>query len=184
VRIDSKRFKKLVQARGMSVEQLASVVARVGLKGRENQDAVSAVGNWMAGRDQPKCKPGDIRKLAGALGVEVHQIAKFQADFFFHRGSPRKVGLIVDMIRGKKYETALNLVTFTPRRAAVDVKTALQAALADAEAANADLSKLVVVESSADDGPRMKRFQPKDRGRAHRILKRMTHIKVSLVQKD
>ncbi len=181
MRIHASKLKKMATARGMTAESLAKSIERASLKGDR---AVSAVGNWMAGRDHPKCKPADIRRLAGALQCEVAQIAKFQADFFFHRGSPRKVGLIVDLIRGKKYETALNLVTFTPKRAAVDVKNALKAALADAEAANADVSKLVVAESTADEGPMMKRFQPKDRGRAHRILKRMTHIKVSLVQKD
>jgi len=41
-----------------------------------------------------------------------------------------------------------------------------------------------VAESVSDEGPMMKRFQPKDRGRAHRILKRMSHIKIALVQKD
>ena len=57
-------------------------------------------------------------------------------------------------------------------------------ALADAEQGGADVGKLVVAESVSDEGPMMKRFQPKDRGRAHRILKRMSHIKIALVQKD
>lgn len=181
MRIHSDNFKKLAKARGMSAEQLGAAVTRSGLKAR---DAASAVTNWMEGSDHPRCKAQDIRKLAGALGVDAAAIAKFECSFYFHRGSPRKISLITDLIRGKKYETALNLVTFTSKRAAVDVKQALMSALADAEQGGADVSKLVVAESVSDEGPMMKRFQPKDRGRAHRILKRMSHIKIALVQKD
>jgi large subunit ribosomal protein L22 len=180
VRIHSENLKAIAKARGMSAEQLGTAVVRSGLKAVE---ATSAVGNWMAGRDHPRCKPADIRRLAGALGVTVADIAKFECVFWFHRGSPRKISLITDLIRGKKYETALNLVTFTKKRAAVDVKQALMSALADAEQGGADVSRLVVAESVSDEGPMMKRFQPKDRGRAHRILKRMSHVKISLVQK-
>ena len=98
----------------------------------------------------------------------------------YHRGSPRKVALLTDLVRGKDVDTALNLLTFTTKRAAVDVKKALSAAIADAEQANADVTALVVADSRVDDGPRLKRFQPKDRGRAHQILKRMSHITIAL----
>ncbi|MCE2925614.1 MAG: 50S ribosomal protein L22 [bacterium] len=181
MRIHSDNFKKLARSRGISAEQLAAAVVRPGLKA---SDAPSAISNWMQGRDHPRCKAQDVRRLAGALGVEVPAIAKFECTFYFHRGSPRKISLITDLIRGKGYETALNLVTFTSKRAAVDVKQALMSALADAEQGGADVGKLVVAESVSDEGPMMKRFQPKDRGRAHRILKRMSHIKIALVQKD
>jgi len=180
VRIHSDNFKKIAKARGISAEQLATAVVRSGLK---QVEAVSAVNNWMSGCDHPRCKPADIRRLAGALSVSPADIAKFECTFYFHRGSPRKVGLITDLIRGEKYEKALDLVTFNKRKAAVDVRQALMNALADAEQAGADVSKLVVAESVSDEGPMMKRFQPKDRGRAHRILKRMSHIKIALVQK-
>jgi large subunit ribosomal protein L22 len=180
MRIHGDKLKKMMAARGATPETLGPVVERTGIK---KDDAVKCIRNWMRNNDHPRAKAGDIRKLAGALGCEVADIARFECTFYFHRGSNRKVGLVVDLIRGKSYETALNLVTFTTKRAAVDVKQALMAAYADAEQANADVGSLVVVESTADEGPMMKRFQPKDRGRAHRILKRMSHIKISLATK-
>jgi large subunit ribosomal protein L22 len=167
-------------AKGLGVEQLAQAVERTGLTGAR---AESAVGNWMRGSDHPRCKREDVAGLAGALGCSVADIASFECIFKYHRGSPRKAKLLVDLIRGKKVETALNLLTFTTRRAALDIKKALNAAIADAQQAEADLSALVVSRSTVGDAPRAKRFQPKDRGRAHPILKRMTHITIGLEER-
>jgi large subunit ribosomal protein L22 len=89
----------------------------------------------------------------------------------------------VDLVRGKRVDAALNLLTFTTKRAALDVKKALQAAVNDAQQAEADLDALVVSTATVGDAPRIKRFQPKDRGRAHPILKRMTHITIGLEEK-
>ncbi|MBC7834841.1 MAG: 50S ribosomal protein L22 [Phycisphaerales bacterium] len=138
----------------------------------------------MRGSDHPRCKAEDIRTLASALGVEVPDLARFTCVLKYHRGSPRKVGLLVDLIRGKNAITAENMLTFTTKRAAVDVKKALLAARSDAELAQADIENLVVAESRVDDGPQIKRFQPKDRGRAHRILKRTSHITIGLQVAD
>lgn len=181
MRIHSNNFKKLAAEKGLDAARLAEVVARDGLKGDR---AVSAINNWMRGSDHPRCKSGDIKKLAGAMGVEPSKIAKFSARFSFHRGSPRKAALLAALIRGKKYETALNLLTFTSKRAAVDVKQALMAAFADAEQADADIDRLFVSESSVNAGPVMKRFHQKDRGRAHAIHKKMAHITVALTEKN
>jgi len=181
VRIHSNNFKKIAAEKGLDATRLGEVVAREGLKGDR---AVSAVGNWMPGSDHPRCKAEDIKKLAGALGVEVSKVAKFSAKFSFHRGSARKAGLVAALIRGKKYETAINLLTFTTKRAAVDIKQALMAALADAEQADADIDRLFVSESSVNAGPVLKRFHQKDRGRAHAIHKKMSHITVALTEKN
>ncbi|MCW8138359.1 MAG: 50S ribosomal protein L22 [Planctomycetota bacterium] len=137
----------------------------------------------MRGADHPRCKAEDINRLAQALGVAPAKIAKFTCVFRASRGSPRKAKLLTDLIRGKSLDDALNLLTFTTKRAAVDVKKALNAAFSDAQQANADANALVVAESMVDDGPRMKRFQPKDRGRAHRIIKRMSHISIALEER-
>jgi large subunit ribosomal protein L22 len=181
MRIHSTNLKKIAAEKGLDAARLGEVIAREGLKGDK---AVSAVGNWMRGSDHPRCKGEDIKKMAAALGVEVKAIAKFSALFRYHRGSPRKASLLTDLVRGKKYETALNLLTFTTKRAAVDVKQALMAAYADAEQADADIDRLYVVESSVNAGPVLKRFQQKDRGRAHPIMKRMSHITVALAEKN
>ena len=180
MRINGPKLRKLAGAKGLGIEQLAQAVERTGLTGSR---AESAIGNWMRESDHPRCKREDIVGLASALGCPVADIASFECIFKYHRGSPRKAKLVVDLIRGKKVETALNLLTFTTKRAAVDIKKALNAAIADAQSAEADLSTLVITRSTVGDAPRMKRFQPKDRGRAHPIIKRMTHITIGLEER-
>lgn len=137
----------------------------------------------MAGRDHPRCKAKDITALAEALRCEVREIAKFTSQVMYHRGSPRKAALVVDLVRGKPVAEAFNLLSFTPKRAAVNVKKALASAIADAEAADADVSELFVSESRVDQAPHIKRFRPKDRGRAHPILKRQSHITISVQER-
>jgi len=181
VKIRGDQLRTLAEAAEMSVEDLANAVSRKGLEGDR---AVSAVGNWMRGSDHPRCKAEDIRKLAGALRCSVADIARFTCIFKQHRGSPRKVKLLVDLIRGKNINDALNMLTFTTKRAAVDVKSALRSAIDDAEALNADINNLYVAESRVDAGPVMKRFQPKDRGRAHPIMKRMAHITIGVEERN
>lgn len=177
MRIHGKNLISAAQEKGVTVERLADAVARTGLS---RPDAESAVRNWMGDRDHPRCKSEDIRNLAAALGVEVSRIARFESVYRFSRGSPRKAKLLVDLIRGKRLLEAETLLRFNIKRAAVEVRKALRAAAADAQQANADENALVISQSRVDDGPRMKRFHQKDRGRAHRILKRMAHIRISL----
>ncbi|MBK7404476.1 MAG: 50S ribosomal protein L22 [Phycisphaerales bacterium] len=138
----------------------------------------------MAGRDHPRCKARDIAALAQALGCEVRDLAKFTSEVNFHRGSDRKARLIVDLVRGRSADEALTILTFAPQRAAVNVKKALAAAVADAELADADVGELIVSEVAVDTATPIKRFQPKDRGRAHPILKRQSHITVSVQERD
>ena len=177
MRLRGDKLKKLAGKSGVTVEQLAQAVERTGLSG---DDAVSAVKNWMIGRDHPRCKATDIAKLAGAVGVQPKDIARFVSRIVQHRGSPRKAKLLVDLVRGKNVDEALNLLTFTTKRAAVNVKKALSAAIADAEQADADVTALFVAESRVDDAGMLKRFQPKDRGRAHPIEKRFSNITIGV----
>ena len=100
-----------------------------------------------------------------------------------HRGariSPTKVRPVAKLIRGKRIDEALSILEMSKRRGAVLLKQALLAAQANADQAEADLRTLVVTEARIDKGPTMKRFQPKDRGRAHPILKRTSHIVVAV----
>ncbi len=174
------QLKKRAEAAGVSLEQLAEAVARTGLNERE---ALKAVRNWLAGRDHPRCKAADIRALAEAVGAQPHEIAKFTSMIRHHRGSPKKAKLLADLIRGKSYVDAENMLAFTTKRAAVNMRKCLQAAMAEAEEAGADVGSLVVAESTVDGSTHIKRFQPKDRGRAHPILKRTSHITISLVER-
>ncbi len=98
------------------------------------------------------------------------------------RISPKKIRLIADLIRGKSIEDALAILQHNKRRGAVFMAHALNAAIANADQAEANLRELVVSEARCDDGPRIKRFQPKDRGRAHPIIKRTCHITVSVAE--
>jgi large subunit ribosomal protein L22 len=180
VKIRGERLKSLAAKAGLSVEQLAEAVARTGLDGDR---AMSAIRNWMGGRDHPRCKSQDIGKLAAAVGVQPKDIARFTSEVRYSRGSPRKAKLVTDLIKGKSYLEAENLLRFSTKRAAVNIRKALNAAYADAQIADVDVERLFVVESRVDGGPVMKRFQPKDRGRAHRILKPMSHITIGVEER-
>ncbi|MBY0262481.1 MAG: 50S ribosomal protein L22 [Phycisphaerales bacterium] len=181
MKINGTKLTAVAAAKGATVEQLAQAVERTGLVGDR---AVSAVGNWMRGSDHPRCKREDIVALSSALQVPVSAITTFQCIFKFHRGSPRKAKLLVDLIRNKNVVVAENLLTFTTKRAALDIKKALLAARDEATANQADPERLFVSVSTVADGPRMKRFQPKDRGRAHPIIKRMAHITIGLEERN
>ena len=98
----------------------------------------------------------------------------------YARISPRKARLIVDMIRGRGVQDALNVLKFSPHRAAVMISRVLSSAIANADEAEADVEKLYVADACIDEGPTIKRFRPKDRGRAHSILKRTSHIRVGV----
>ena len=100
-----------------------------------------------------------------------------------HRGariSPKKVRPVIDMIRRKPVDEALTILAGSKRRAAVFIGQALDAAIANADQAEADTRRLVVTEARVDEGPTIKRFQPKDRGRAFPINKRTSHIVVGV----
>jgi len=181
VKINGPKLRAIADKKGASIDTLAQAVERTGLTGERAQTAVR---NWMRSNDHPRCKREDVAALAASLQCGVTEIAKFSAVHKYHRGSPRKAKLLVDLIRGKGVDDAMNLLTFTTKRAALDVKKALSAAVADAEQADADVTSLVVIESTCHNGPHMKRFQPKDRGRAHPILKRMAHITIGLEERN
>ena len=100
-----------------------------------------------------------------------------------HRGariSPTKVRPVARLICGKRIDEAISILEMSKRRGAVLLKQALLAAQANADQAEADVRNLIVTEARVDKGPVIKRFQPKDRGRAHPILKRTSHIVVAV----
>jgi large subunit ribosomal protein L22 len=181
VRIRANKLKQRAAAAGVTPEQLAQAIADDSFR---VDRATSAVNNWMAGRDHPRCKAATITKLASALQCEPKDIAAFTSEVRGHRGSPRKAGLIAGLIRGKNVSTALDLLNFNTKKAAVNFKKCLNAAITDAELAGADTTALFVSESRVDNGPVIKRFQPKDRGRAHQILKPLAHITISVEERS
>ncbi|MEL6329337.1 MAG: 50S ribosomal protein L22 [Planctomycetota bacterium] len=121
--------------------------------------------------------------MSAAVGCRPKDISRFVSRVRNHRGSPKKAQLVMDMIRGKTFEDARLSLQFSTKRAAVNVHKALMAAYAEAEELGADGNRLVVAESRVDGGLHIKRFQPKDRGRAHPILKRTSHITVGVQER-
>lgn len=104
----------------------------------------------------------------------------YQAIHRFARISPRKARLVMDLIRGRKVDDALNLLGFSKKRAAVLIDKVVRSAVANAAEQEADADDLLVKACWVDDGPVIKRFQPKDRGKAYPIKKRTSHLVVSL----
>lgn len=97
----------------------------------------------------------------------------------FLRISPRKVRLVVDQIRGKEVDRALNILKFTPKRSAAIVSKVLRTAIANAEnTQSVDVDRLYVKQVKVDEGGMWKRFMPRAQGRATRIRKRLSHITI------
>ena len=95
------------------------------------------------------------------------------------RISPRKLDLVAATIRGKKASLAVNELTFSKKRIAIDVKKALNSAIANAENNhNLDVDRLVVAEASVGKGIVMKRFQTRGRGKAAGIKKPFAHLTI------
>ena len=108
----------------------------------------------------------------------------YKATHRFARIAPRKARLVAALIRGRRVDDALTQLELSNKRAAWFLKTVLKSAIANAEEADADVRSLYISESRVDAGPTMKRFQPKDRGRAHTILKRSSHLVVAVDEKE
>jgi large subunit ribosomal protein L22 len=112
--------------------------------------------------------------------AEVISDRMWTAKHRFARISPRKVRLVTGLIRDRKVAEALDVLKFTRKRAAVFVLNTLKSAMANADEAEADMANLFVCEARVDGGPTVRRWRPKDRGRAHPIDKRTSHIVVSV----
>jgi len=107
-----------------------------------------------------------------------HAVAKYV------RISPRKVQIVIDLIRGKKVDDALAILAYTPKSAAPIVEKVLASAIANAENnMEMDRSTLYVAEVYANQGPTLKRYWARSHGRADMIKKHTSHITVVLDQK-
>lgn len=105
------------------------------------------------------------------------QTAKAQLNHL--RISPRKVKIVLDLIRGKDVGAALNALMFTPKAASEPVKKLLLSAMANGENNhNMDPEKMYVQTTYVNPGPTIKRIMPRAQGRAYRILKRTSHITI------
>jgi large subunit ribosomal protein L22 len=103
------------------------------------------------------------------------------AKLTYARISPQKCRLVADQVRGMPVEQALTLLSFSPKKAAGIVRKVLESAIANAEHnEGADIDELKVSAICVDEGPVLKRFNARAKGRADRILKRTSHITVTV----
>jgi large subunit ribosomal protein L22 len=114
---------------------------------------------------------------------------EFRAQVRFTRVSPQKARLVLDLIKGRKVEDALNTLVFTKKRVAATVEKLLRSALENAnylsseKGIDVDVDKLYVKNAVANDGPRMKRIRPAPMGRAFRYVRRISHIEIVLAER-
>ena len=107
-----------------------------------------------------------------------------RAKLSYARISPRKVKIVIDLIRNKPVGVALGILKTTPKAASPIVEKLLKSAIANAENNNGmNVENLYIEECYANKGPTMKRIKPRAQGRAYRIEKRMSHITIVLNEK-
>ena len=100
------------------------------------------------------------------------------------RISPQKCRLVADQVRGKPVEQALQLLAFSPKKAAAIIKKVLESAIANAEHnEGADIDELKVSTIYIDEGPTMRRWKARAKGRVNHIIKRTSHVTVMVGDK-
>jgi len=100
------------------------------------------------------------------------------------RIAPRKVRLVVDLIRGKQVGEAVAILNHTPRSASPVIEKVLKSAVANAEHNyDMDINNLIITEAYVNEGPTLKRFRPRAQGRASAINKRTSHITIVVSEK-
>ncbi len=108
-----------------------------------------------------------------------------KATLKYARLSPQKMRLVADQIRGLPVERALNVLAFSNKKGAAIVKKVLESAIANAEHNDgADIDELTISAICVDQGPTLKRLRPRARGRADRIIKRMSHVTVTVAESE
>ena len=121
------------------------------------------------------------------MAVETNE---YRAEARFQRVSPQKARLVLDLIKGRGVEEALNTAAFTKKRIAPVIHKLLTSAVDNAKyvagerGLDLDVDNLYVKQALANDGPRMKRIRPAPMGRAYRYQRRLTHIILSVAERE
>jgi large subunit ribosomal protein L22 len=104
----------------------------------------------------------------------------------YARIAPRKAALVMALIRGRKVDDAMSVLQFSTKRAAVMISKVVKSAVANynEQTVEQNNGELVITEARVDAGPVIKRFQPKDRGKAHNIMKRTSHLVITVKGED
>ena len=178
--LSGKKLTDVCKKQDVDDGQLAEHLARGGVS---KDDALSAIRNWKKCLYSPNPGNEDIDRLASGLGVEKGAISEWRASYRYAPMSASKVRLVAQLIAGRDVQDALDLLTFTHKRAAPAIKKLLQSAIANADEQEADVDNLFVSEARVDQAGRRigtKAWHPKDRGRAHPIRKEASHIHVTV----
>ena len=118
-----------------------------------------------------------------------YESQEFRAEAKFQRVSPQKAKLVLDLIKGRRVEDALQTVAFTKKRVAPLVEKVLRSALENANylseerGLNLDVDNLYVKMAVANEGPRLKRIRPAPMGRAFRYQRRMSNVLITIAEK-
>ena len=121
------------------------------------------------------------------MAVETKE---YRAEARFQRVSPQKARLVLDLIKGRGVQEALETAAFTKKRIAPVIHKLLVSAVDNAknvageQGADLDVDNLYVKQALANDGPRMKRIRPAPMGRAYRYQRRLTHIVLSVAERE
>ena len=121
------------------------------------------------------------------MAVETKE---YRAEARFQRVSPQKARLVLDLIKGRNVQEALETAAFTKKRIAPVIHKLLVSAIDNAryvsgeQGTDVDVDRLYVKQALANDGPRMKRIRPAPMGRAYRYQRRLTHIVLSVAERD
>jgi large subunit ribosomal protein L22 len=106
----------------------------------------------------------------------------------FIRGSARKMRQVIDLVRGKNVEEALNILRFTHKKSALNLEKVVRSAVANAMNIHGDKirdpNELTIIEAFCNEGPMMKRIRPRAMGRAYRIRKRTCHLTVKVATEE
>lgn len=113
----------------------------------------------------------------------ILEARQWRATYRYARLSPRKARLVIDMIRGLSCGEALDQLRFCRKRPAVEIAKTLKSAMANADEQEADMGRLYIAQALVHSGPTTLRWRPKDRGRAHPILKKTSHIHIVVAER-
>ena len=104
----------------------------------------------------------------------------------YARIAPRKARLVMDLIRGRKVDDAMSVLQFSKKRASVMIAKVVKSAVANYSEQTVEQGngELIISEARVDAGPTIKRFQPKDRGKAYNIMKRTSHLVIAVRGED
>jgi large subunit ribosomal protein L22 len=104
----------------------------------------------------------------------------------YARIAPRKARLVMDLIRGRKVDDAMSVLQFSKKRASVMIAKVVKSAVANYNEQTVEQGngELIISEARVDGGPVIKRFQPKDRGKAYNIMKRTSHLVITVKGED